>query len=242
MITNVIFCRIGRSRSFSIERIPNSESWKSYFHAERKELRSRVTPFSKPATASAPKSSSHPSSHRGGGTYFASERASVSDTAGHQVCRIQKHTRSNHFMNLSPPQTEKPANPPRVRRETSEQFQDANVHSEPGSKNNRVFTAALLVALAIALGLGFWSLSRQLAPQLITSSTSKEESSANSLPEKSVAVLPFENLSDNNENSFLADGVQGDILSALSKFADLKPIALTSVNTLTPPHPRNLPQ
>jgi len=143
-------------------------------------------------------------------------------------------------MNLSPPQTEKPANPPRVRRETSEQFQDANVHSEPGSKNNRVFTAALLVALAIALGLGFWSLSRQLAPQLITSSTSKEESSANSLPEKSVAVLPFENLSDDNENSFLADGVQGDILSALSKVADLKVIGRTSVNSYAAGGARNL--
>jgi TolB-like protein/Tfp pilus assembly protein PilF len=143
-------------------------------------------------------------------------------------------------MNLSPPQAEKPANPPRVRRETSEQFQDANVHSEPGSKNNRVFTAALLVALAIALGLGFWNLSRQLAPQLITSSTSKEETSASSLPEKSVAVLPFENLSDDNENSFLADGVQGDILSALSKVADLKVISRTSVNSYAAGGARNL--
>jgi TolB-like protein/Tfp pilus assembly protein PilF len=90
------------------------------------------------------------------------------------------------------------------------------------------------------LGLGFWNLSRQLAPQLITSSTSKEESSASSLPEKSVAVLPFENLSDDNENSFLADGVQGDILSALSKVADLKVISRTSVNSYAAGGARNL--
>src|SRR5437762_10485069 len=53
MITKVIFCRIGRSRSFSMERIPNFEPCKSYFRAERKELRCGLTPFLKPATARA---------------------------------------------------------------------------------------------------------------------------------------------------------------------------------------------
>lgn len=133
-------------------------------------------------------------------------------------------------MNLSPPQAENPANPPPIGRKTPEQFQSANVYSEPRRKNNRIVTAALLVAVAIALGLGFWNLSRQLAPQLTSSSTSAEESSASLLPEKSVAVLPFENLSEVNENAFLADGVQGNILSTLSKVADLKVISRTSVN------------
>jgi TolB-like protein/Tfp pilus assembly protein PilF len=218
-----------------MERIPNFERGKSYFRAERKELRRGLTPFFETSNRSGLKLLGY----RGGGTHFASERAGVSDTAGHRVCRIQKHTRSNHFMNLSPSQTEKPANPPPGRRQTSEQFQDANVYSEP-SKNNRILTVALLVAVAIALGLGFWNLSRQLAPQLITSSTSKEQTSASLLPEKSVAVLPFENLSDDNENAFLADGVQGDILSALSKVADLKVIGRTSVNSYAAGGARNL--
>jgi len=143
-------------------------------------------------------------------------------------------------MNPSSPRTEKSVKSPPVRRETSEQFQDANVYSEPRHKNNRILTVALLVAVAIALGLGFWNLSRQLAPQLITSSTSKEKTSASLLPEKSVAVLPFENLSDDNENAFLADGVQGDILSALSKVADLKVISRTSVNSYAAGGARNL--
>ena len=143
-------------------------------------------------------------------------------------------------MNPSSPRTEKSVKSPPVRRETSEQFQDANVYSEPRRKNNRILTVALLVAVAIALGLGFWNLSRQLAPQLITSSTSKEQTSASLLPEKSVAVLPFENLSDDNENAFLADGVQGDILGALSKVADLKVIGRTSVNSYAAGGARNL--
>jgi TolB-like protein/Flp pilus assembly protein TadD len=49
------------------------------------------------------------------------------------------------------------------------------------------------------------------------------------IPEKSVAVLPFENLSDDRENAYFADGVHDDILSSLSRIADLKVISRTSV-------------
>jgi serine/threonine protein kinase/Flp pilus assembly protein TadD len=48
-------------------------------------------------------------------------------------------------------------------------------------------------------------------------------------PEKSIAVLPFENLSDDKEHAFFADGVQDDILTKLAKVADLKVISRTSV-------------
>ncbi len=44
-----------------------------------------------------------------------------------------------------------------------------------------------------------------------------------------IAVLPFENLSDNKENAFLADGVQDDVLTKLAKIANLKVISRTSV-------------
>ncbi|HKR53630.1 MAG TPA: adenylate/guanylate cyclase domain-containing protein, partial [Chthoniobacterales bacterium] len=49
------------------------------------------------------------------------------------------------------------------------------------------------------------------------------------MPEKSIAVLPFENLSANQENAFFTDGVQGEILTDLAKVADLKVISQTSV-------------
>jgi TolB-like protein/tRNA A-37 threonylcarbamoyl transferase component Bud32/Tfp pilus assembly protein PilF len=48
-------------------------------------------------------------------------------------------------------------------------------------------------------------------------------------PEKSIAVLPFENLSDNKQDSYFADGVQDEILTDLAKIADLKVISRTSV-------------
>ncbi|CAN5502432.1 hypothetical protein BH20VER3_BH20VER3_04530 [soil metagenome] len=52
---------------------------------------------------------------------------------------------------------------------------------------------------------------------------------ASSVPVKSVAVLPFQNLSDDRENTFFADGVHDDILSSLARIADLKVISRTSV-------------
>src|SRR2546423_1587033 len=48
-------------------------------------------------------------------------------------------------------------------------------------------------------------------------------------PEKSIAVLPFENLSSDKENAYFTDGVQDEILTDLSKIADLKVISRTSV-------------
>jgi adenylate cyclase len=52
---------------------------------------------------------------------------------------------------------------------------------------------------------------------------------AQSIPEKSIAVLPFENLSDEKQNAFFTDGVQDEILTDLAKIADLKVISRTSV-------------
>jgi TolB-like protein len=53
-------------------------------------------------------------------------------------------------------------------------------------------------------------------------------------------VLPFENFSDSKENEFFADGVQDDILTALSRVADLKVISRTSVMTYAAGSKRNL--
>src|SRR5262249_62201295 len=49
------------------------------------------------------------------------------------------------------------------------------------------------------------------------------------VPQKSIAVLPFENLSNDREDASFADGVQDDLLTKLAKIADLKVISRTSV-------------
>jgi serine/threonine protein kinase len=76
--------------------------------------------------------------------------------------------------------------------------------------------AAAVLALA---GLYIGVLNRRAKPVPRVASTS----------EKSIAVLPFENLSANQENAFFTDGVQDEILMNLAKVADLKVISRTSV-------------
>src|SRR5438876_1622352 len=58
--------------------------------------------------------------------------------------------------------------------------------------------------------------------------------------EKSIAVLPFENLSSDKENAYFTDGVQDEILTDLAKIADLKVISRTSVMLYQAGSPRNL--
>src|SRR5438477_5944768 len=61
-----------------------------------------------------------------------------------------------------------------------------------------------------------------------------------SVPDKSIAVLPFENLSQEKENAYFTDGVQNEILTDLAKIADLKVISRTSVILYKAGNPRNL--
>jgi serine/threonine-protein kinase len=61
-----------------------------------------------------------------------------------------------------------------------------------------------------------------------------------SIPEKSIAVLPFENLSGQKENIYFADGVQDEILTGLAKVADLKVISRTSTLQYKSSAARNL--
>src|SRR3984893_11793412 len=58
--------------------------------------------------------------------------------------------------------------------------------------------------------------------------TGRNTASASELPAKSIAVLPFDNLSRDPDNAFFAEGVQDEILTRLAKVADLKVIARTS--------------
>jgi TolB-like protein/Flp pilus assembly protein TadD len=68
----------------------------------------------------------------------------------------------------------------------------------------------------------------------------KPVSQTAAVPEKSVAVLPFENLSKDEENAYFAGGVQDEILTDLAKIADLKVISRTSVMKYKSGPERNL--
>jgi TolB-like protein/predicted Zn-dependent protease len=88
----------------------------------------------------------------------------------------------------------------------------------PQRSHNRAWIYVALLAGVLAAALFF--LGRYTARSTID---------AADVPLKSIAVLPFENLSEDKANSFFADGVQDEILTDLSKVADLKVISRTSV-------------
>src|SRR5262245_60024114 len=91
--------------------------------------------------------------------------------------------------------------------------------------------AAMLLVLAVPLGVMIWKTGSERLPL-----------SNVAPPEKSIAVLPFSNLSKEQENAFFADGVQDEILSDLAKVADLKVISRTSVMPYKSGMARNLRQ
>src|SRR5512132_2752656 len=70
---------------------------------------------------------------------------------------------------------------------------------------------------------------------------SKRTPTISAAPEKSIAVLPFENLSRDPDNAYFAEGIQDEILTRLAKIADLKVISRTSTQHYQSA-PENLPE
>lgn len=106
-------------------------------------------------------------------------------------------------------------------------------------------TELLILALLLSLGGGFlWRFagaSREPATMSAAATASAGSlAQAVAIPEKSIAVLPFENLSSDKENAFFTDGVQDEILTDLAKVADLKVISRTSVMQFRDAAARNL--
>jgi TolB-like protein/Tfp pilus assembly protein PilF len=83
----------------------------------------------------------------------------------------------------------------------------------PGSHRRRNLLMLIASGVIISAGAGFFLLPRASARKI----------------DKSIAVLPFQNLSDEKENTYFADGIQDDILTNLSKIGELKVISRMSV-------------
>ena len=111
-----------------------------------------------------------------------------------------------------------------------EKFKDSSGKKEKGGRGPLPKWAWISATAFIIVALGFLILvSKRSQKSNRTSISSDSEIPAAPIPEKSIAVLPFENLSDNKENAYFADGVQDEILTNLAKIADLKVISRTSV-------------
>ncbi|PYJ87995.1 MAG: hypothetical protein DME71_14160, partial [Verrucomicrobia bacterium] len=130
--------------------------------------------------------------------------------------REVKHDVRVHVVNLYTDELGNQAVPEKLRQVKAAQVAPAIAASEAKpTRRSRGLTAALIIVAALAGAGGFYIFSHR--------------SGAKAIPEKSIAVLPFENLSEEKANAFFTDGVQDQILTDLSQIADLKVISRTSV-------------
>ena len=96
---------------------------------------------------------------------------------------------------------------------TSQGIQATPDTPAPRTRRRRNIIMLIATGVVISAATGFFLLPRVAAHKV----------------DKSIAVLPFENLSDEKENAYFADGVQDDVLTNLSKISDLRVISRTSV-------------
>ena len=108
------------------------------------------------------------------------------------------------------------------------------------SPNVALIVALLVCAAALVISALVFFHRTSPSPSIAARPEAKATSRPTAIPEKSIAVLPFENLSDEKENAYFAGGVQDEILTDLAKVADLKIISRTSVMQYKSGASRNL--
>jgi adenylate cyclase len=86
---------------------------------------------------------------------------------------------------------------------------------------------AVTLCFVLMIGVGWWW-SERPDKTLTSPAVTTVPSAAAEIPAKSIAVLPFENLSRDPDNAYFVEGIQDEILTRLSKIADLKVISRTS--------------
>ena len=152
-------------------------------------------------------------------------------------CEV-KHGARVYLVNLYTEELGNPEVPVRFRQAKDTQTAQATPASDtkPAGRSRALIAALIIVAAAAAIGSYIFShRSNSKAPPSSTASA------APGIQEKSIAVLPFENLSRDPDNAYFATGIQDEILTRLSKIADLKVISHTSTQHYKSA-PGNLPE
>jgi TolB-like protein/Flp pilus assembly protein TadD len=106
----------------------------------------------------------------------------------------------------------------------------------PASRGQKRHAWVYIVIVGAAISVALFFVGRYTASR----QDGRPSAVAESLPKKSIAVLPFESLSEDKSNEYFAEGVQDEILTRLAKVADLKVIARTSTQRFKSA-PENLP-
>ncbi|PYL24510.1 MAG: hypothetical protein DMF37_07305 [Verrucomicrobia bacterium] len=144
-------------------------------------------------------------------------------------CEV-KHGLRLHLFNLCKENLGNPQVPDKLRRRRKWKQESEMVRPVSLPRRPRSLLVLALVVTALAMVISSLTFFQQLSLRM-TRSTPPEETASNgavSIPEKSIAVFPFENQSEEKANAYFADGIQQEILMRLSKIAALKVISRAS--------------
>jgi eukaryotic-like serine/threonine-protein kinase len=111
---------------------------------------------------------------------------------------------------------------------SSPQLRRRNLNARASSRHRWYIAAVGAGAIILAAALLF-SLRAEVFWRKTAKTSPAGANSTSAATARSIAVLPFENLSDDKENAYFADGIQDDLLTNLSKISDLKVTSRTSV-------------
>src|SRR5438045_2771676 len=143
-------------------------------------------------------------------------------------CEV-KHGLRLHLVNLYKDNLGNPHLPDKLkRRRRWKRTSAVNIHPVITPRWPKYVLTAVLLLSAVALTISFPVFYRRGSPAVARSSSGKIVDGGLPISEKSIAVLPFESRSEDKANAYFADGIQDEILTRLSKIADLKVISRTS--------------
>jgi TolB-like protein/Tfp pilus assembly protein PilF len=100
--------------------------------------------------------------------------------------------------------------------------EDVDLAASARQPRKHAWIVVVIVGVALSVGLFFFGRYSAQTPR------QTEAAAVSTIPQKSIAVLPFENLSDDKNAAYFADGIQDEILTKLASIADLKVISRTS--------------
>jgi TolB-like protein/class 3 adenylate cyclase/Tfp pilus assembly protein PilF len=143
-------------------------------------------------------------------------------------CEV-KHGLRLHLFNLYKDGLGNPEIPEKLKRRRRWRQEAVAVRPVSAPSWTKFLLPAVLLASTIALLISSWFLfHRATSPKITSAPSGVVAGNVVPIPERSIAVLPFENRSEDKANTYFADGIQDEILTRLSKIADLKVISRTS--------------